>query len=146
MAPSPRPKGDISETTFIELTHTAINFLPKSANILESAVDPNDSSSVDKFLASAHSHASVRALLLRFRTDSPLATVLRLFTRISAPTAPREITSRDSPYASISVSRRGEKKPCRYLAYRQSVPPQKVTSDIQTTPITKKISHPAFTN
>ncbi len=43
MAPSPRPKGDISETTFIELTHTAIDFLAKSANILESAVDLNDS-------------------------------------------------------------------------------------------------------
>ncbi len=61
MAPSPRPKGDISETTFIELTHTAMDFLAKSANILESAVDLNDSSSVDKYLASAHSHASVRA-------------------------------------------------------------------------------------
>ncbi len=71
MAPSPRPKGDISETTFIELTHTAIDFLAKSANILESAVDLNDSSSVDRFLASANSYASVRALLHSFRTDSP---------------------------------------------------------------------------
>ncbi len=59
-------RGSVSENTFIELTHTAMDFLAKSANILESAVDLNDSSSVDKFLASAHSHASVRALLHSF--------------------------------------------------------------------------------
>ncbi len=66
IAPSPRQKGDVSETTFIELTHTAIDFLAKSANILESAVDLNDSASVDTFLASAHSQAPVRALLHSF--------------------------------------------------------------------------------
>ncbi len=47
-------RGAFPETTFIELTHTAIDFLAKSANILESAVDLSDSSSVDKFLGFCH--------------------------------------------------------------------------------------------
>ncbi len=128
MAPSPRPKGDISETTFIELTHAAIDFLAKSANILESAVDLNDSSSVDKFLASAHCHASVRALLHSFRTESPLAPVLRLFPRISAPTAPREITSRDSP-----------KQPSPCLAAVKKTLPVSRIPPIRTSPKTRPV-------